>query len=157
MLGWRGLEPHITLKAPCGLGREVEWLSAVQQICQATSAFPIEVSRPAAFGDNVLYLRVTSPDLITLHTRLLNELGISRLDQEMCFEGPRYLPHLTLLQREPQGHFPMEEQLAMAGSYFLQDVSFQAKELLVYCKREDDAYVVIKAIPLGNNLVTPPL
>ena len=148
--GWHGMEPHITVKAPCGLNEQGEWLPVVRQLCQGISSPAIEISGIGTFGSATLFLRVTSPDLVALHYCLLRELHISAADQEACYEAAHYTPHLTLLHQPNQAVSSIEAEAAVANSFFPERVVFHAVELLVYSKREEGEYQVQEAIPFGS-------
>lgn len=148
---WRGIEPHITVKAPCGLDDKEEWLANIRQLCQGVAALPIQISGVGTFGSAVLYLRVTSSALHRLHQRILEELYISDADQIACYEGGGYIPHLTLLYTSSIATDLVSTATTEAKSYFSGAVSFQATDLLVYRKTEQSTYQIVESIPLQSS------
>jgi 2'-5' RNA ligase len=150
--GLVGVEPHITVKAPCGLGASETWLETVRQICQAQPAFPVSLDGVGSFGDTAIFLRAQSPNLISFHQRLIQALSTSATDQELCFEGVRYTPHLSLLHLKPEASViphPFSELLAAATERFRKLVVFQPTTLVAYQKEEAGEYQSFLEIPLG--------
>lgn len=127
-----GEEPHITVKAPCGLGVSEGWLEPVRKLCQVFPPIHVRIKGLGNFGSSVLYLKVESPGLVSLHNQLVSALGISLVDQAACFEGPQYVPHLTLLQRQG-AELPMGRLAELATKRF-EPSSFTANSLTVYKK-----------------------
>lgn len=149
--GWQGMEPHITVKAPCGLGEPASWLPTVRQLCQTIEAFPVEFGGIGTFGSSVLFLQVTSPALLVLHHRLLRELCTSLSDLEMCFEGPRYTPHLTLMHQQVPDATLNSVAIDAASGHFSEKLAFQANELVVYEKDAMGTYQAVEAISFRSN------
>ena len=148
-----GMEPHITVKAPCGLGASETWIEAVRQICQVQPAFPVSIEGVGSFNNTAIFLRVTSPNLISFHQDLIQELDISIVDQELCFEGVRYIPHLSLLHLKPDApaiSHSFSELLNAATEWFKKPVIFKPNALVLYQKEELDEYQPLIEIPLGR-------
>lgn len=135
---WKGEEPHITLKAPCGLDASERWLEPAQQICQASPPVNVQIHSVGNFGSSVLYLKVDSPELVHLHKQLVSGLGISLADQSACFEGLQYVPHLTLMQKQESG-MPFEQLVQLAAERF-KPCSFTATSLTVYKKTQLETF-----------------
>jgi 2'-5' RNA ligase len=153
-LGWQGMEPHITVKAPCGLDGEPTWLPAVRKLCECFAPFSIEVGGIGHFGNTTLFLRISSPDLGRLHASLLSKLAISNANQEACFEGVRYTPHLTLTQySRTQDQRSITKEVARATQCFNQPIVFAATELVVYGKAGEDTFAVIDKISFTGGAV----
>ncbi len=151
-LGWQEMEPHITVKAPCGLDGEPIWLPAVRQLCERFAPFTVEVGGIGCFGNSTLFLRISSPDLYRLHASLLNELKISSANQEACFEGARYTPHLTLRQYpHTKGERSISKESIRAVQYFNEPIVFSATELVVYCKAGKEAFKGIDKITFSDD------
>ena len=91
-----GIEPHITVKAQGGLGPGLAWLNKVKEIARNTAPFPISLGPASTFGNEVIYTSINSPDLATLHHRILNTLNISEEIIARYFEGEDFTPHITL-------------------------------------------------------------
>ena len=147
-----GVEPHITVKAPCGLGTPDTWLEAIRQICQAQPAFPVSMDEIGSFGNTAIFLRVKSPNLISFHQQLLQALNTSVADQELCFEGAQYTPHMSLLHLKPEAPViphSFGELLTAATELFKKPVVFQPTVLVVYQKEEGGEYLPFLEIPLG--------
>lgn len=150
-LGWEGMEPHITVKAPCGLDGEPTWLPAVRQLCEHVAPFSVEVGGIGHFVNSTFFLRVSSPELVRLHTRLLNDLKISTANQEACFEGVRYVPHLTLTQYpRTQDERTISNEVARAAQHFNKPIIFSAVELVVYSKVRAETYEVMEEISFST-------
>lgn len=152
LYGGQEMEPHITVKAPCGLDEQANWLPSVRRLCQGVAAFPIEISGIGTFGSSVLFLRAVSPALLTLHHSLLQELRISSSDQDACYEGMRYTPHLTLTHQQALGYLSIDAAASVASGHFHDVMSFQANALTVYCKSSEGTYQVFDNIPFCGNL-----
>ena len=152
MWGIDGVEPHITVKAPCGLGAFEVWKEKVRHICQAHPAYSVSIEGVGSFGNTAIYLRVKSPNLISFHQELLQALGTTTADQELCFEGARYTPHLSLLHLKPDApaiSHSFNELLAAATKQFTESVIFQPAVLVAYRKEEAGEYQPFFEIPLG--------
>lgn len=150
--GVEGVEPHITVKAPCGLGNFETWLETVQQVCQTQPGFSVSVEGVESFSSTAVYLRVKSPNLISFHQRLIRALGISEADQRLCFEGVRYIPHLSIVHLKPAVPIIPRvfiELLASASVTFKKQVVFQPDVLVVYQKEEASEYRPVSEISLG--------
>lgn len=153
--GIEGIEPHITVKAPCGLGAPEVWLEAVRQICQTQPTFSVSIEGVGSFSDTAIFLRVTSPNLISFHQNLILALDTSIVDQELCFEGVRYTPHLSLLHLKPDASaisYSFSELLNAATEWFKEPVIFKPNTLVLYQKEELGDYRPLIEIPLGNVL-----
>ena len=150
--GLEGVEPHITVKAPCGLGASETWLETVRQICQTQPAFPVSMEGVGSFGNTAIFLRAQSPNLISFHQRLIQALSTSVTDQGLCFEGVQYTPHLSLLHIKPEASvisYSFSELLTAATERFRKPVVFQPTALVVYQKQEAGEYQPLLKIPLG--------
>lgn len=142
-----GMMPHITIKAPCGLGPDQTWLPLVVQICRSHPALTVRVEGVSCFGDSTLFLRVISPDLINFHNQIVRELDISFADQVACFEGPQYSPHLTLMQTRSSAEEIISESIvASAIERFTEPFEFRAKTLAVYRKPPRGEYHLLTEI-----------
>jgi len=90
-------EPHITVKAPGGLGADEAWLDGVRSTAAHFPAFRTGIGSVAMFGTDILYLRVEPCEaLVRLHAALLAVVNPSPALIERHFEGPAYVAHLTL-------------------------------------------------------------
>jgi 2'-5' RNA ligase len=90
------VEPHITLKAQGGLTSDKKWIDNVQKVCETFNPFHVSIERPQYFGDNILYLSVSSNGLHRLHEELVLEISPSEDLIKQYFELEAFVPHLTL-------------------------------------------------------------
>ena len=146
--GNNGIEPHITLKAQGGLGENIKWLENVKLIAKQTSPFKVVLGNVRKFGNEVLYISIDSPGLVTLHNRIIDELNLSPEIIERYFESELFIPHLTLARTQAgykQDDFPKIRELAeqmLQGSY----TSFEVEFMRVYsiengdCRPKEDIY-----------------
>jgi 2'-5' RNA ligase len=142
------LAPHITVKAPCGLSSDAAWLPTVKKVCQHFAAFQVQIDGIGSFGNSVLFLRVLSPGLINLHNYLIDELGTSSADQNACYEGNQYSPHLTLLQTRTDTF--TQEVKDVAARRFGASVIFDANFLTIYRKDSNDEYRIADRVIFGG-------
>jgi 2'-5' RNA ligase len=94
--GQSGLPAHITAKAPNSLSATEEWLPKVRDFCQRTTPLPILLDGIGQFASAVVYWRVVAPALVAFHQSLLAIINPPLAEQSAFFEGPAYVPHLTL-------------------------------------------------------------
>lgn len=121
-------------------------------MCQVKPTFSVSVDGVGSFGNTAIFLRVKSPNLISFHQELLQALGTAAADQELCFEGVRYTPHLSLLHLKPDAPaipHSFNELLTAATERFTESVVFQPSVLVVYRKEEAGEYQPFLEIPLG--------
>ncbi|ANY75258.1 hypothetical protein BBD41_23255 [Paenibacillus ihbetae] len=105
-----GSDPHITVKASCGLSEDMSWLSKCRKIISEFESFQITVGAPKYFGDrDVLYLDVQSEELIELHKRLVAVLEASEESINRCFELELYKPHITVARKSRLSEATIEE------------------------------------------------
>jgi 2'-5' RNA ligase len=138
--GDNGIEPHITLKAQGGLGENTRWLEEVKSIAKETSPFNICLKSIRKFGNEVLYISVDSPEIVSLHNKIVDVLDSSIDVIEKYFEREFYIPHLTLGRTQTgykQDDFSkikeMTEQMLLNT-----EVSFKAEFMRVYSIESGD-------------------
>ena len=90
------VEPHITVKAPNGLGDDLEWLKSVKRVCRSFCPFDVEIEGPDTFGTSVLFLKVSSPGILELHRELAGLFVSSPAEIPENFELDYYTPHISL-------------------------------------------------------------
>jgi 2'-5' RNA ligase len=90
------VEPHITIKAQSGLTADRAWLKPVEDLLRQQTPFPVELTGPRWFGDEVLYLGVRSPSLHRIHDDLVRLINPSPELRHKYFEDQPFVPHLTL-------------------------------------------------------------
>jgi 2'-5' RNA ligase len=91
-------EPHITVKGPGGIPEDNKWIDQVKKILYNRNQLRIEIAGAEFFGNDVLYLKVNSNDLISLHIDLIDFFKPGELLLKNFYEGKFYQPHLTVAQ-----------------------------------------------------------
>ena len=113
--GDNGIEPHITVKAQGGLGDNLKWFELAKEIARKTPPIHVTLGDIKKFGNEVLYISVDSPGIITLHNEILDKLDLHDEIIERFFERDLFTPHLTL-GRTQTGYkhedFPKMKELA---------------------------------------------
>ena len=87
--------PHVTVKAPPGLGGGAPWRPVAEEALARVPPFELRLGPPDWFAGRVLVLTVEAPQIRDLHLALvsaLDEIGVTMTDTE----GAGYQPHLTL-------------------------------------------------------------
>jgi len=90
------VEPHITVKAQGGLTQDEEWITKVKEVCKDFHSFKVSVNKPMFFGEDILYLSVTSAELYELHKNIVREIAPSVELINKYFELYDFTPHMTL-------------------------------------------------------------
>jgi len=112
-------EPHITVKASCGISDDMKWLSACQNIISNFRKFEVTVGMPNYFGNkDVLYLEIISDDLIELHKRLATVFNPDEEQIRKCFELEYYKPHITIARKSRLSESVIEEMRKEISPYF---------------------------------------
>ena len=131
--GQNALPPHITVKAPNSLPDSEWWLPEIKALCERSMPIPVSLDGIGQFASTVLYWRVTSPGLIALHQALLTILNPPPAERTAYFEGPAYVPHLTLLHGgqglDAAAFESARTQVAILDS---QPTKFMATQLIVF-------------------------
>lgn len=131
--GQSALPPHITVKAPNSLPDSEWWLPEVEALCKRVSPIPIVLNGLGQFSSTVLYWRVISPSLVTLHHALLSILNPPPAERSVYFEGPDYVPHLTLLHAgQNLDGIVLDNARAQAASLGNQPTEFVASQLRIF-------------------------
>ena len=121
------VEPHITVKAPNGLGDDLEWLESVKMVCRSFCPFDVKIEEPDTFGTYVLFLKIYSPGILELHRKLAGLFDSSSAEILENFELDYYTPHISL---SIAGNGLSEELLEMikkeANSQFTSPLEFKA-------------------------------
>lgn len=105
-----GSDPHITVKASCGLTEDMSWLSKCRKIISEFGSFQITIGGPRYFGDkDVLYLDVQSDELIELHKQLVSVFKPNEESIKKCFELELYKPHITVARKSRLSEATIEE------------------------------------------------
>ncbi len=88
------VQPHITLKAPPGIGSDLNaWLPRLRAACLQMVPAPVAIGEARWFRRDVLYLRVDRDAVWPLHQCMLDVFGAGAATPT---EGAAYTPHLTL-------------------------------------------------------------
>lgn len=112
-------EPHITLKASCGISDDMKWLSECQSIISSFGKFEVTVGLPNYFGNkDVLYLEIISDELIELHKRLVSVFDPDEEQFRKCFELEYYKPHITIARKSRLSESVIEEMRKDISPYF---------------------------------------
>lgn len=140
-------EPHITVKAPAGLTDDLAWLDRVEEGCRVFPCFPVSLGHPEMFGQDVVFLKVASPEIRALHSRLVEAAGAV----PGPFELQEYVPHLTLGER---GHglsaADLQEIGRMAAAELHPYRSFAVNFVRVYSRGDGNSeYRKFADIPLS--------
>ncbi|MCY0869131.1 MAG: 2'-5' RNA ligase family protein [Firmicutes bacterium] len=89
--------PHITLKAPPGIGPNPDaWLERLRAVCAHTTPVPVSVGEARWFRRDVLYLSVDRAAVLPLHRCILYAFGE---EAATLTEGEAYTPHVTIGMR----------------------------------------------------------
>lgn len=94
--GASDLPPHITAKAPNSLSAAEQWLPEVKAFCLSSAPLSIRLDGIGQFASAVVYWRVVAPDLVACHQSLLAIINPPLAERAAYYEGPSYVPHLTL-------------------------------------------------------------
>lgn len=130
--GHQSSGPHITVKASCGLTEDIGWLPPCQKVISEFGEFPIRVGAPSYFGNmDVLYLEVSSHELIELHKRLVSIFNPNQEQLMRCFELERYKPHITIARKSVVSDSIIEMKKEME-SYVNSVQEFQATHISLF-------------------------
>ncbi len=152
LLGQSILPPHITVKAPNSLPDSEWWLPEVAALCKRISPIHIVLDGLGQFASTVLYWRVVSPDLVKLHNALLSILNPPLAERSAYFEGPAYVPHLTLLHAgQNQDSLVLDNAKAQAAALGNQPTEFIASQVRIFKAAEShQPYQPYVDIPLAG-------
>ncbi|WP_054957308.1 2'-5' RNA ligase family protein [Paenibacillus dakarensis] len=135
-------EPHITVKASCGLSEDMGWLPLCQKIISNFGKISISVGSPNYFGDkDILYLEAHSNELNELHRKLVHVFNPDEQQIKKCFELDLYKPHITIARKSNLGEEVIEEMKYKTGNYFETTKTFVAESVkLFYRESREDKY-----------------
>lgn len=147
-----GVEPHITLKAQGGLTPDKKWINAVEKVCDQFKPFQMSLGKPMYFGDNILYLSVSSSDLLQLHQKIVQEISPTNDLIKKYFELDDFVAHLTLGKEQ---HGLSKEQLKemeeLAAKELIPYPSFEVDFIRIYeLNNEKNRYETYLDIFLGK-------
>jgi 2'-5' RNA ligase len=102
------------------------------------------------FGASILFIRVDSTGLVALHHALLNIVNSPPDEQATYFEGPSFLPHLTVAHTESGiTESELAAMIPLAKTKWTQPISFMANALVMYrALAADSPYKEYQTIPL---------
>jgi 2'-5' RNA ligase len=137
--------PHVTVVAPPGLSQDLAWLPVVRDAARQCAPFDVTIGRSGTFANRVLYLAVTSPELLRLERVVRGDL--LHLDPRRYAEDRPYEPHLTLARgRDGSDIFDHGELVATLE----ESGTFRVRELVVFHKDDPDGhYDVWARLPLS--------
>ncbi|MBT2636668.1 2'-5' RNA ligase family protein [Bacillus sp. ISL-39] len=153
-----GVEPHITLKAQGGLAPDKKWIDKVQRVCENFNPFQVSLGKPMYFGDNILYLSVSSHELHQLHEKIVQEILPSEELIQQYFELDAFVPHLTLGKEQYGGNIStglskkeLKEMESLADIELSPYPKFEVNFIRVYqLNNEKQRYEKYLDITLGN-------
>lgn len=146
------VEPHITVKAQGGLDESMTWLDEVARVAQETTPFWLRLGPPQTFGSDVVFLSVESPELVALHSRLVDAINPSALLRQMYFERPgEFIPHLTLGTTACGLTEKSVEEIKEQAIRIASSEPFEAQFIRLYRQDHEEAkYLPVKDIRLGE-------
>lgn len=149
------IEPHITVKAQNGLTEDLAWLGSVKPVAMATLPFLVHLGAPARFGQRVVYLSVTSPEIVLLHETLVRAVRPSPELMEKYYERPGdYIPHLTLgMVAAGLTEEELSEMSREASRIFPALEPFDVTFLRVYRQESQGSpYLILQDLPLDGGI-----
>lgn len=153
--GQPSLPAHITVKAPNSLSDAHQWLPKVKVFCQDVAPISVRLDGIGQFSSTVVYWRVISQGLEALHQSLLTIINPPPAERAAYFEGPAFVPHLTLAHLSDGMHPDL--LLAVykrATEQWLDPVNFVAQTLRVFCSNgTNQPYEVYMDLPLAGKRV----
>ncbi|MBD2770541.1 2'-5' RNA ligase family protein [Hymenobacter sp. BT664] len=150
-----GLPAHITVKAPNSLSTARLWLPQVQAFCQGAAPVPVCLDGIGQFSSSVVYWRVVSAGVLALHQSLLAIINPPLAERTVFFEGPAYVPHLTLAHlSERMNAATLTSVHQCASERWRQPVDFVAQIVRVYrSSGTNQAYEPYLDVPLAGKSV----
>jgi 2'-5' RNA ligase len=141
--------PHITVKAQGGLGGDEAWLNDVRAVVARFPAFRTGIAGVGMFGGEFLHLRAEPHEaLLRLHAALLKAVNPAPALIERYFEGPAYVPHLTLAGPGLSSH-EMDVVKAAAEQRFAKQETFDVNFVRVLRQAKDgELYLDYLDLPL---------
>ncbi|RDI45691.1 2'-5' RNA ligase family protein [Falsibacillus pallidus] len=145
------VEPHVTVKAQSGLSADLAWVPSIKEVCQQTSPFKITLGEPAYYAQDVLYLRVESPQLTNLHLRLVEAISPPEELIKRYFERENYSPHLTIGQTYwGMSYEELQEMEQKAKDVLAPFPTFEVQHVQIYEEYETNKYRKFLEIPLAT-------
>jgi 2'-5' RNA ligase len=136
-LGDRAPVPHITVRDPRGLTRDLWWLSKCRRVATATPNVTMAFGPVRTFERRILYLAVHSEGLNSLHDALASAVPTS--PESATATATQFVPHVTLGRFSSVDH----ELVARAQSLvdqFVPTAPICATEIVVYRRVGDEPY-----------------
>lgn len=138
-------EPHITLVPPPALPDDDGFVKDIIKICKDTKKIKVALQNIGQFGSRVLYVSVSSPQLIRLHEKIYEELNIKE-------EERGYTPHLTVVKQRPGRKVDIPEIKDRAEARLAPYPEFFLNSIVIYHQpREKSIYVPYMEIPLDGD------
>lgn len=139
-------QPHITVKAQCGLTPKVgEWLPNTIDAVKGFGSFEINIAEPSYFGDSVLFLSVYSKEIYALHGLLMQTISPPLEQASEFFELEGWRPHLTLsIGKKSLSSENLEKANALPTP-----LTFHSIEISLFCQKNiGEPYQIIQNLPL---------
>lgn len=132
-------EPHITVKASCGISDNMKWLPECQNILSNFGEFEVTVGLPNYFGNkDVLYLAIISDELIELHKRLVSVFDADEEQIMKCFELQYYKPHITIARKSRLSESVIEEMRKDISLYFDSEHIFSVSSVGLFYRENNN-------------------
>jgi 2'-5' RNA ligase len=149
------LPAHITVKAPNSLSDAQHWIPQVQAFCKSTAPVSVRLDGIGQFSSSVVYWRVVSGGVVALHQSLLAIINPPLAERTAFFEGPAYIPHLTLAHLSNGiDAATLSTVYQRASEHWLQPVEFVAQIIRVYRSSGiNQAYEPYLDLPLAGKTV----
>ncbi|NLJ59084.1 MAG: hypothetical protein GX339_09600 [Tissierellia bacterium] len=134
-------EPHITLVPPPALPEDDSFIEDLVKTCKETKAFNIKLHNLDQFGERVLYVKVYSPELISLREKLYDNLKLIK-------EKRPFTPHLTVVKQRPRRKVNIEKIRRRAEIKLNPYPKYPLNSLVVYYQpKEKSIYLPYMVIP----------
>ena len=149
------LPAHITVKAPNSLSEAHQWLPKVQALCQSVAPIAVRLEGVGQFSSTVVYWQVISEGVEALHQSLLTIINPPQAERVAYFEGPAFVPHLTLAHLSDSMHPAMLSTVyERATEHWLYPVNFTAQTLRIFRSNgTNQPYEVYMDLPLVGKTV----
>ncbi|MBH0229091.1 2'-5' RNA ligase family protein [Halobacillus yeomjeoni] len=146
------VEPHITLKAQGGLTADKKWLGKVKEVCLNTKPFDIKIDKTRFFGEDILYLSLSSKQLSILHYNIVSAVAPPKELIEKYFELDNFIPHMTL-GKTTYGLSKQElrDMARLAEKEISPYPTINVDFVRIYQEIEPNKYVKFEDVPLGWN------
>jgi 2'-5' RNA ligase len=140
--------PHVTVKSQPGLADPATWLDAVEAVVAEAPSFEMALGGPKWFGSDIVYLSVDQTHVVHVHHRILGALATAGISEFFEYDGPGYIPHLTLAATFA-GHTPEQLASIASNSAGWRSDPFQVEKVSVFRRADwDEPYAAWRNLPL---------